>query len=83
MSKPMSNMNKPLSKTSTTLLGAGLSIFGSVLIFFTAIQLGDFVPMFLNMLGAGLFGIGTMVLTVAKAMKEPDGEEPKESQTKP
>ena len=76
----MSNMNKPLSKRSATFLGAGLSIFGLVLVYFTAIQIQDIVPTTLNMLGALVFGIGTWVSTVAKAMKEPEGEEPNETQ---
>jgi hypothetical protein len=59
-----------------------LSIFALVLVFFTAIQLEHPVQTTLNMMGALVFGIGTWVSTVAKAMKEPNGEEPKESQTR-
>jgi hypothetical protein len=51
------------------------------LVFFTAIQLEHPVQTTLNMTGALVFGIGTWVSTVAKAMKEPNGEEPYESRT--
>lgn len=66
----MSNMNKSLSKKSTAVLGIGFSAFGSVLVYFTAIQLEDFVKVFMNLFGAGLIGLGFMFSTVAKAMKE-------------
>ncbi|HMP02672.1 MAG TPA: hypothetical protein PKD86_00700 [Gemmatales bacterium] len=72
MSKPMSN--RSLSKKSTAILGVGLLALGSALVFYTAVQLDDFVRMFMNLLGAGLVGIGFMIATVAQAMK-PDGNQ--------
>ena len=74
-------MNKPLSKRSATLLGAGLWTFGAALILFTASQLdGAQGPIII--VAAGLISCGSWVSTVAKAMKDPGGEEPNESQTK-
>lgn len=82
MSRPMTNLNQPLRKRSAAILGIGLSAIGSVLVYFTAIQLDDFTKVFMNLLGAGLLAIGFMISTVAKAMREPDGDEANESQTK-
>lgn len=75
----MSNINKPLSKKSATLLGVGLSAFGSMLIVFTAFQLESFAHTFIIILAAGILSCGTWVSTVAKAMKETDSVEPNES----
>ena len=74
-------MSKPMSKRSATLLGAGLWVFGAAVILFTVGQL-DGAQGPLIIVGAGCIWVGTWVSTVAKAQKEPDDEEPNESQPK-
>ena len=73
-------MSKPMSKKSAMILGAALWTFGAALILFTVGQL-DGGQAAAIIVGAGNIWVGTWVSTVAKAMKEPDGQEPGESQS--
>ena len=69
-------MSKPLSKKSATILGTCLSLFGFTAIVMVLGEIKNPVAVVFVIIGAGCLSIGTWVTTVAKAMKDSDGEKP-------